>query len=531
MGGSSSGDGGSGEETGGATGSDGGAATGGKGSGGKGSGGKGSGGQAASGGSGLGGEAAGGGPTGGQAAGGQASGGEAGGGAASGGAGPLVCAPNSARDCYSGPDGTLDVGVCHGGTELCLPDGSAYGPCEGEQLPEAELCGNALDDDCDSRIDFGDDLDGDGWALCLGDCCDSSDDGCPEPAAVNVGAFEVQGNALDDDCDGETDDAPLPCDVALATDATASDDYARAMDLCSATTVSPATPEERVWGMTSSRFSLASGTGTPAAVSRSIRPFFGADNTAQAGSSLVVLSTGNAAAPGQTAPPFASFELGESLGTISATPTDWMAAHGYEQPAVPGCPPVKNPAVAYDSILYEMSVRVPTNAHSFRLQASYFASDYPEYVCNGYADRFLVLLDSVAEGNPADKNLAVFANPNGADPMIDADQAYLNSGYFPACSNGPVGCLSSVGATEVTTCTSLAPLAGTGFDTATTQCSESTTVGAGTDWLQLEGNVVPGELIKLRFILWDSGDGAQDSVVLLDNFRWSTEPARADLGQ
>jgi hypothetical protein len=39
----------------------------------------------------------------------------------------------------------------------------------------------------------------------------------------------------------------------------------------------------------------------------------------------------------------------------------------------------------------------------------------------------------------------------------------------------------------------------------------------------LRGNVVPGEIITLRFGIWDSGDGTIDSAVLLDNFAWSPD--------
>ena len=38
----------------------------------------------------------------------------------------------------------------------------------------------------------------------------------------------------------------------------------------------------------------------------------------------------------------------------------------------------------------------------------------------------------------------------------------------------------------------------------------------------MKGNVTPGETMELRFALWDTGDAWNDSVVLLDNFQWST---------
>ena len=38
----------------------------------------------------------------------------------------------------------------------------------------------------------------------------------------------------------------------------------------------------------------------------------------------------------------------------------------------------------------------------------------------------------------------------------------------------------------------------------------------------LRGNVVPSEIITLRFAIWDTSDGLLDSVVLLDSFQWSS---------
>ena len=35
----------------------------------------------------------------------------------------------------------------------------------------------------------------------------------------------------------------------------------------------------------------------------------------------------------------------------------------------------------------------------------------------------------------------------------------------------------------------------------------------------------PGEIIDLRFAIWDTADELYDSTVLIDNFQWSVEPA------
>ena len=60
----------------------------------------------------------------------------------------LACEPGSSQTCYSGPPDTLDVGACKAGVATCAPDGSAYGPCTGEVIPNFEDCGTVEDDDC-----------------------------------------------------------------------------------------------------------------------------------------------------------------------------------------------------------------------------------------------------------------------------------------------------------------------------------------------------------------------------------------------
>jgi hypothetical protein len=63
-----------------------------------------------------------------------------------------VCAPGSSTPCYTGPAGTLGVGVCKSGTQACLDSGLGYGNCEGEVLPQTETCDTPVDDDCDGLV-------------------------------------------------------------------------------------------------------------------------------------------------------------------------------------------------------------------------------------------------------------------------------------------------------------------------------------------------------------------------------------------
>jgi len=51
-----------------------------------------------------------------------------------------ACNPGVSESCYSGPDGTEGVGVCHAGARICLSDGSAFGPCGGEVTAGPDDC-------------------------------------------------------------------------------------------------------------------------------------------------------------------------------------------------------------------------------------------------------------------------------------------------------------------------------------------------------------------------------------------------------
>lgn len=66
-----------------------------------------------------------------------------------GGGGGLLCAPNEASACYSGPESAAGKGDCKLGTHTCAPDGMSYSACMGDVMPGVEDCYATGDEDCD----------------------------------------------------------------------------------------------------------------------------------------------------------------------------------------------------------------------------------------------------------------------------------------------------------------------------------------------------------------------------------------------
>mgnify|MGYP003633662806 FL=1 len=77
----------------------------------------------------------------------------------------------------------------------------------------------------------------------------------------------------------------------------------------------------------------------------------------------------------------------------------------------------------------------------------------------------------------------------------------VNIAFFDVCEGCPLG---------------TADLAGTGFDVLDD--------AGATDWLRTQAPITAGEEFTIKFLIWDTGDAAFDSTVLIDNFRWLADP-------
>jgi hypothetical protein len=152
-----------------------------------------------------------------------------------------ICTPNSTASCYSGPAGTQGVGICQAGTKTCNTQGTAYGACTGEVLPQTETCLNAVDDNCNGQIN-------ESGAGCV--CTPNSTASCYDGPAgtLNVGAChggtktcnalgtaygacagevtpvaETCNTPVDDNCDGQVNEGGVGCVCAPSSTGTCYD--------------------------------------------------------------------------------------------------------------------------------------------------------------------------------------------------------------------------------------------------------------------------------------------------------------------
>lgn len=114
------------------------------------------------------------------------------------------CAVDQVRVCYDGPTGTDSKGECKRGTQRCLQ--GKWGPCEGQIVPQPEICGDAKDNNCDGVPD--ENCPCDYLNKSVGVCKGSTTNAqgiCQKPATYNP--TEICGDGLDNNCDGTKDES------------------------------------------------------------------------------------------------------------------------------------------------------------------------------------------------------------------------------------------------------------------------------------------------------------------------------------
>ncbi len=433
------------------------------------------------------------------------------------------CALGDTQECYTGAATTKNVGRCKAGITTCNNGHFSY-KCEGQILPTMEIPNNGIDDDCNGEIDeFNDrDDDGDGWTVAQGDCCDSYlTCSALDPAKINPGAIDVSGNNIDDNCDGIIDNAAtadscsttafVPNTNAALTSSDAIK-LAQAMDICNIAS------SQTDAGLLSAELLLADGSPLPTDGNKTICGSSTLISPAQqvavttkfgnliepiSGSTMAVIASGKAQGHENSG-------RKDCSGTEVKVPSVFLNAHGGKLPTSTVCTTTREDTRANDSIMLRLKFRAPTNAAGIKFKFKFFSKEYPKYVCDKYNDFFLALLTSKHPDIPKDHNISFDTKGN---PIS------VNNALFTECD------AASCTGTGCSTCED-------GSANVAAFVSDPKTAGA-TRWLQTSAPIVPGEEFTLDLIIFDAGEKAenttngfghqQDSLVLIDNFEWTTQ--------
>lgn len=316
------------------------------------------------------------------------------------------------------------------------------------------------------------DNDGDGYDEAAGDCDD-------EVAAVNPGGFDFPGNSIDEDCSGTADDSVVECDDTLGLASTLGTDAAAGLGLCQDS-------NGVAWGLKSASWmdgNLVASGAADFPLGHGLLDELG-NIVPRQGLTQTALSTGTARDPGDAG--YQAPGPGYDKGYVTGTPAS------YSQPDVcSGSTALGTPA---DSIVLELVLQTPTNATGFSFDYFLLTAGFPTSICTAFNDLFVVLVDPV----PAEAVAGNVAIDSAGVPVG------VSTELFQACSPQSAGG-ETWGCMQGTTA-----LTATGFDTA-----------GGTGWLTTTVPIAtPGEEVTLRFAIWDTGDSALDSTVVLDNFTW-----------
>jgi len=331
------------------------------------------------------------------------------------------------------------------------------------------------------------DADGDGFSIAQGDCNDCV-------PAIGPASIEVSSpSGVDEDCDGLVDEVDPPCDADLALASVNALEAARAIDLCRMA-------DDTGWGLIDARWVLPDGKSPRATpleayhLGHGILDDFGPAVHPRRGQHMLALSSGTARRPGD--PDYRS-------------PSGFDKKYGSEQPAgfpkeLPGCDAVAGEP--RDGIGLEVEMRAPRNARGVAFDLDFYTYEWPAAICTESNDFFVALMDPPPPDHP-DGNISF---DNLGNPVS------VNSPFLEvcACDGASQGPCEAGG--EIFECSlGDGELMGTGYGPDTEQEGH-----AATSWLATEAPVAPGETITLRFAVYDSKDGALDSLTLVDNVRW-----------
>ncbi len=330
-------------------------------------------------------------------------------------------------------------------------------------IPTEEVC-NGVDDDLDGEID-------EEMVYCI--------DGEAAPHTDGKNSCLVGWDDLDGDptngCEEKT-----TCDEELDIATNNPVEAAFAVGICKVA------QDQSDWGLVSASWVMADGSPPPTDpeqlgrfhLGHGVLAAFGPNVSVLEGSRFLALSSGVARSPADPG----------YMGTSTDKGLTGDFPEGFPQTQPFNCPLQASPA---DPAGLELTLRVPENATGFSFDYKFYTADYPEWDCTSYVDQFVAML-SPFQGGQTPGNIAL--DPLGLAPNANSPETItvcFPSGHY-TCPDGT------------------AELQGTGFEN-----------HGASIWLTAQAPADPGSEITLRFAIYDSGDGIIDSIVLIDNFRWT----------
>lgn len=334
-----------------------------------------------------------------------------------------------------------------------------------------ELQGNGIDDDCDGKTDEYDgpeadlDQDSDGYTPAQGDCRDKGEDAAfVNPDAIEDLGDDDVGDEVDNDCDGLTDEVEGDCDCP-STEKTAND-MVRAMGLCQEKFV----------------LSAAMNMSTPNATQGyDTRPSLGNNNclVARQGCEMAIISTGKV---GQ-ANPNVSLGMGGAFG-LPGLNIDPQPDYQGDQPATTA------KQDSCDRTQIRLRLKSPSNVVGFSFDFVFASAEYDEWINQDYNDTFYTIMEY--EGLNGGRTTNISFDTNGNE--IEVDTNFFENSEHPCDESG------------------------SGWAPMVPQKSGST------GWLRTSWNVSPGKEFKLTFSIHDEGDCLYDSIAFIDNWKWHTKP-------
>jgi hypothetical protein len=426
------------------------------------------------------------------------------------------CSSNNANSSGFGPTPSSGSAADAGGSSSSGGNGSSSSGSSGGygsfgDAEAADSSGMTVTTGC-NVTDVNADSDKDGWSIAEGDCNDC--DPNVNPGAIDVLVTPGDGGApyyTDNDCTGKPGDGIGPCDTGIPLTDTVAGDGAEAMEFCRIASPdgTPHTATGPTFGVLSSAYTRAAGAAFASPdLQVGIQPSFGTNVQVQKGANMLMLSSGHARTPSQSGSCGSNTCMENANGTAPA---------GFPQNTT-ACPPSMD---INDDVALQLKLRAPTNATGYSFDFKFYSFEYPYWVCNSYNDQFIALVSPAPTG-AINGNIAFDSNKNPVS---------VNLGFFNVCNPSDVG--NFAGACTGTTCPKApspycpdgdSQLLGTGFDI--WEPNTTSKMAGATSWLTTQAPVTGGEEFTISFIIFDTGDQAYDSSVLIDNFQWIATPGQ-----